>query len=358
MPGCFFCCAIPLITRCRGFRPTIRKSKHNEIKICVESNNNLDKGTIASILNNPDKYQNQVVTVEGIFGGRVGYFWLTQEPIFGIYDEKDNGINVLVNYNMDKLMEESVSTYGVYNSETYNKVYRKYYEHIDSMIGKRVRITGIFSEYLPPYKDNPKGGPVITIILPQFDGNPTSIEVVPGLSNYSSLHATVIDYDTGIPVKGSIVYLGYHSPTESRCCTDEKGQCTIENFVYGDYSLNVFKKGYNRFSEPIHFNRGDNFLIIRIKKSSAPTKEVIVRGMVREIITAKGSRSENHYLKIIESNGKEWYLFNEIGENYGFENYIGDTVEIKGFIDIGYIGWQHEPVEGIYVEQIRKLNHI
>lgn len=39
--------------------------------------------------------------------------------------------------------------------------------------------------------------------------------------------------------------------------------------------------------------------------------------------------------------------------NQGFEEFVNKRVSITGFKETGFIGWQHEQVEGIYVEEIK-----
>lgn len=87
------------------------------------------------------------------------------------------------------------------------------------------------------------------------------------------------------------------------------------------------------------------------KKFKTPTS-FTVEGIVIKIITAEGTRSENQYYKIKTDDRNEEYLFDEIGMNQGFEEFVDKRVSINGFKEIGFIGWQHEQVEGIYVEAI------
>ena len=96
-----------------------------------------------------------------------------------------------------------------------------------------------------------------------------------------------------------------------------------------------------------------------IELESKPTVPVsfTVTGTVIEIITLKGSMSENHYLKIKPDDGAEEYLFNEVGVNMGFTEFINKTVTITGFNEIGQIGWQGREVEGIYVEEIELIQN-
>jgi len=65
--------------------------------------------------------------------------------------------------------------------------------------------------------------------------------------------------------------------------------------------------------------------------------------------------SENHYFVIKDANNGEEYIFNEVGYNRGFDQFVNKTVRITGYRDNGFIGWQYEKVEGIYVEAIEEI---
>jgi hypothetical protein len=172
--------------------------------------------------------------------------------------------------------------------------------------------------------------------------------------NLAILHATVVDKTTKQPIQGVIVYFGYHFPETWRCHTDADGKCSISNkhFAGGDYGLNAFKKEYNRYAESGHFEKGDNYFTIELEENPEVPASLSITGTVIEIVIAKGTRSENHYFKIKDERGREEYIFNEIGENYGFDGFTGKKVGIRGFRELGFIGWQHEEIEGIYVEEI------
>jgi len=168
-------------------------------------------------------------------------------------------------------------------------------------------------------------------------------------ANLATLHSVVIDKTTKEPIENAIVYLG---TGYWKCYTDDEGKCTIKDFAWGDYGLGVFLKGYNRFTQSSHFEKGDNYLTIELEKKSEIPISFSIEGTVIEIITAEGTKSENHYYKIRDDSGNEEYIFNEIGRNEGFEEFVNKEVRITGFREKGFIGWQHEEVEGIYVENI------
>ena len=176
----------------------------------------------------------------------------------------------------------------------------------------------------------------------------------PASTDLAVLHVTVVDKASGEPVEGAVVYIGYSHSESWRCHTDQKGECTIQNdaMVWGDYGVNAFKRGYEHSAESVHLKPGDNHVTIELRKKPQPPESVTVSGVLIEIVTAEGTRSENRYIQIQEDDGQAEFVFNEIGENVGFDEFINKRVEIQGFRDVGRVGWQAEEVEGIYVERI------
>lgn len=183
------------------------------------------------------------------------------------------------------------------------------------------------------------------LILMNCGGSPP--ETIDGTK--SILYVKVFDEKTEKPVKRAIVYLG---TGYWKSYTNKKGECVIKGFPFGDYSLGVFKKGYERFTRNFHFKKGKNYVTVRIRKKEKEPESVVLEGKIIEIVTGKGTRSENHYFMIVDKEGKREYIFNELGENKGFERFVNKEVEIKGFKETGFIGWEHKGVKGIYVEKI------
>ncbi len=173
--------------------------------------------------------------------------------------------------------------------------------------------------------------------------------------DFSTLHATVVDQATNEAIPNAIVYLGAHPSDTSRCKTDANGICSIRDFGWGDYGLSAYMKGYARYAQSAHFEKGSNEVIIKLEKKSEALSPLTIQGDVIEIIVAEGTRSENHYLKLRSDTGEEYYLFNDIGENYGFEGFINKRVQVKGYLEQGTAGWQAQGFEGIYVEAISKI---
>jgi len=95
---------------------------------------------IEDILANPEKYAsedvNDTITVEGTLGPRAGYGWMRGD-IYGIYSEKGDAINMQVWVDSDKIDEQT----GTY--EEYRELNNRWHEHIESMMGKKVRVTGV-----------------------------------------------------------------------------------------------------------------------------------------------------------------------------------------------------------------------
>jgi hypothetical protein len=200
---------------------------------------------------------------------------------------------------------------------------------------------------------------IIGIFLYSFTNTPGHFEEQKNdeITNSANLNCIVIDKNTKTPIENAIVYLGTGF---WNCSTDNEGKCSIKVFPWGDYGLGVFKKGYNRYTESVHFTKGDNSLSIELEKKSEIPQSIFIKGKIIEIVTAEGSKSENHYFKIKADSGEEYYIFNEIGQNWwdydNWKEFINKSVRITGFIETGYIGWQHEEAEGIYVELIELVN--
>jgi hypothetical protein len=168
------------------------------------------------------------------------------------------------------------------------------------------------------------------------------------------LNIFVIDSLSQEPIENATVYLGA-SGGSGMSYTDSQGNAILQGFVYGSYCLNVFKKGYQRFFQSYDFAIGEQNLTIELTKKLNSTVSFTLEGIVIEVVTAEGTLSENHYLKIkINGTDKEEYIFNEIGINSGFANYVNKKVEITGFFETGFIGWQFEKTNGIYIESIKE----
>lgn len=159
---------------------------------------------------------------------------------------------------------------------------------------------------------------------------------------------------TGEPITNAIVYLG---DGFWRCSTDSYGICSIKNFPGGSYWAGIYKKNYERVGNSTELNYGENNFNMVLKKRATGVESVDLKGKVIIVTTAKGTRSENNYLKLKEDSGTEHYIFDEIGDNVipNQNNFINSEVEIKGYIENGFIGWQHDEIDGIYVEMINKI---
>lgn len=114
----------------------------------------------------------------------------------------------------------------------------------------------------------------------------------------------------------------------------------------------MYKKEYHRYQEIRHFEKGENTTVIYLEKKTEIPSSSTMQGTVIKIILDKGTRSENIYYKIKTDAGDEEYIFDDIGMNQGFEEFVNKRVNVRGFIDNGFIGWQGEQVNGIYIESI------
>ncbi|MFH1750338.1 MAG: hypothetical protein ABH863_01530 [Candidatus Micrarchaeota archaeon] len=192
---------------------------------------------------------------------------------------------------------------------------------------------------------------VISVYIKQITPA-TYIGVDNSTENTARVQVNLIDKTTGDPIENAIVYLG-STGASGKCYSNSEGKCLIGDFIWGDYSLGVFKRGYNRLQVSGHFERGTNSVNLELEKKPETPTSFTLEGTVIKTITSEGTRSENQYYKIKTDDGDEEYLFEETGMNEGFEEFVNKRVNIIGFKEMGFIGWQHEQVEGIYVESIK-----
>ena len=190
-----------------------------------------------------------------------------------------------------------------------------------------------------------------TIRETQATSMPTTTSNAGAATDMAQIHASVTDRDTKMPIPDALVFIGNGYKD---CRTDESGSCAIADFAWGSYSLNVFKKGYTHFTNSSYFERGDNWLPIEIEKQPDAPESFAVSGTVIVIVAAKGTKSENHYLKL-KNEGGEHYLFDKYGLNRGAEGHVGKMVRVVGYNGTGSIGWQSQKTSGIYVEEIKPL---
>jgi hypothetical protein len=194
--------------------------------------------------------------------------------------------------------------------------------------------------------------------LEQFTSSntpPTEVETDNTKEKTTSLHAKVIDKTTGEPIENVLLYLGIEGASGD-CYTNEKGEGLIEDFVEGDYRFSAFKKGYDRYTTEDHFAKGYNYRNIELEKKIENHTSFTIEGVIIEDITGKGTKSEDHFCIIRDDSNNTEYIFNELGANHGCEDFIDRRVCLTGFKEAGFIGWQHEEVEGIYVEEIRAIS--
>jgi hypothetical protein len=172
-----------------------------------------------------------------------------------------------------------------------------------------------------------------------------------GGADLATAHVLAVDSETKRPMGGVLVFL---RSAQVECETDGTGRCSIIGFARGDYSLNAYMRGYARYSSPASFARGDNDVTVELVREPVSPQSLTVDGLLFVDVVAKGSRSENRYLKL-RTAGADEYVFNRYGQNAGYGEYVGKTVRITGYRAMGSIGWQAQKTEGIYVEEIRQL---
>lgn len=184
-----------------------------------------------------------------------------------------------------------------------------------------------------------------------FDPQIQSIKRGNIAENSTRVEVTVIDSVTKKPIKGVVVYLG--DGAAGRCYSKSNGRCTIKGVAWGDYSLGLFKRGYSRYTQSHHFKKGYNFVNVQLRKKNKVPTLLRLEGSIIKVVSAKGTRSENQYYMIESKNGVQEYLFDSTGANRGFEKFVNKRVVIEGFRGMGFVGWQHMKVKGIYVENIK-----
>lgn len=110
---------------------------------------------------------------------------------------------------------------------------------------------------------------VLVIIISGYDKQtipPTDVGIDTPPENTASVQVNVIDKTTGDSIENAVIYLG--TGASEKCYSNSEGKCSIEDFVWGDYALGAFKKGYNRYQESRHFEKGDNSVTIELEKKS------------------------------------------------------------------------------------------
>jgi hypothetical protein len=187
-------------------------------------------------------------------------------------------------------------------------------------------------------------------------GNPPILEI--GINatapKLAAVHATVLDNATGAPLEGAIVFYGGHSPEELRCRTGADGKCTIQSkyLVQGEHVLRVLRKGYFPANLPVNLSEGGNSITIYLSPQPSAPQDVSLSGTLIEKIYAPGTKSEDHHFKLRTAYGSEEFLFNEVGENWGFDSYVNRQVEITGYRCEGFYSWAHRISNGTCVESI------
>jgi hypothetical protein len=109
----------------------------------IELMNRTEITSIKDILANPAEYENTTVTVEGVFGGENQPGWWRRGNIYEISD-RNGKIYVYVHPDLQEINERAQES-GHY--ERYEEMIDEELARINSLIGKRVRVTGVFTTY-------------------------------------------------------------------------------------------------------------------------------------------------------------------------------------------------------------------
>jgi hypothetical protein len=170
--------------------------------------------------------------------------------------------------------------------------------------------------------------------------------------NFAALGVKVTDNSSGAPLEGVNVFLGdgYYG-----CDTGDDGRCVLGGFSWGDYSLTAGAKGYTAYRGPIRLNPGKNELELSLEATPLKPVSFVLEGEVIDIVSARGTRSENHFVMLRIENGTDYYLFDKNGLNQRQADYAGKRVSVTGYFGDGFIGWQQQPAKGLFVETITTL---
>lgn len=166
------------------------------------------------------------------------------------------------------------------------------------------------------------------------------------------VYGKAFDKSTGNTIKDVMVYVGSGIDESERTKTNDRGEYKI--LIPGLCYLGVYKKGYLHTGKHIDLAKDKPVVNFELEKQKSVIQQVTVKGKVIEQIVAKGTKSENHYLKIEISPNEAVFIFDSIGINKlpNSRKWIGKRVKINGYKGIGTVGWQWDNIEGIYVEQI------
>jgi len=155
------------------------------------------------------------------------------------------------------------------------------------------------------------------------------------------------------PLSQATVFL---LPARLICTTDDTGQCSITNIKPISFRISARRQNYEHYElydTADKFTEPENFRVIQMTKLKNPQPTQTFKGKIVKLTVHKGTESENNYFMIQQANGQQDYLFNNIGKNLGFDDYLDKNVVLTGYRDIGIIGWEQKEVEGIYVQGIK-----
>ncbi len=90
----------------------------------------------------------------------------------------------------------------------------------------------------------------------------------------------------------------------------------------------------------------------KISSESPGEGEFILTGTVQIYISAEGTFSEVKYFTLLTEENLEYYLFDESGKSFGFDEYAGKKCTVTGTWEEGKIGFKGDRAEGIIVISI------
>jgi hypothetical protein len=178
-------------------------------------------------------------------------------------------------------------------------------------------------------------------------------------SGGQSVFGTVFEKQNRTHIPAAIVYVGATGTT--RVQTDAMGRYRIPIKTHGSYALFVYKKGYRRMKQNFKVQPQCEIEVnFELKRLRHHLQAVQRTGEVVLIVTAQGTRSESRWFELRTDDGQSAVLFDMIGisSETEFEKWLGETVVVTGYSNkgyvAGYVDWDYEPIQGIYVERIEQ----
>lgn len=127
---------IAMVVMCSLLATTVEAERPLRDIICGIFQRQPEATEIKDILESPEEYENETVTVEGRLGERTGYGWMRGD-LWGVYDNEDRGLTISLVIDEEKYAREAGGDFA-----EYQRLIKEARERIESLEGKSVRVTG------------------------------------------------------------------------------------------------------------------------------------------------------------------------------------------------------------------------